>query len=131
MPLGEVHVLVIDDDDTSLEVMEALLDQVGASYTFLDSVDASADNLRSLGQIDVIFLDLEMPRRNGYDVLHEITAAFGGNVPVVAYTAHTSEMVHARESGFHSFLGKPLNGAKFADQLNRILNGQQIWSRSG
>ncbi len=77
---------------------------------------------------DIIFLDLEMPDLNGYDVLKELHGIpkFSG-VPVVAYTSHTSEMGFAREAGFHSFLGKPLNSGAFGDQVASIINDRPVW----
>jgi CheY-like chemotaxis protein len=60
------------------------------------------------------------------DLRDELSVA----VPIVAYTAHTSEIVDARDAGFHSFLGKPLSSAKFAAQLADILDNRPVWSRA-
>ena len=43
------------------------------------------------------------------------------------YTVHVSEIGVARDLGFHSFLGKPLDVDKFPEQLKRILNDEPVW----
>ena len=129
--LTTIHALIIDDDHASVDVIAALLDQVGAGYSALSTSDNIVNTIRALDhQVDVIFLDLEMPVRNGYEVLIDLRDQLGIGVPIVAYTAHTSEIVDARDAGFHSFLGKPLNGGKFAAQLTDILNNRPVWSRA-
>jgi CheY-like chemotaxis protein len=65
---------------------------------------------------------------NGYAVLEHIqqNEKYSG-VPVVAYTTHISHLNDARRAGFHSFLGKPIDGRNFGKQLERILNGESVW----
>jgi two-component system KDP operon response regulator KdpE len=129
--LSTIHALIIDDDHASVDVVTALLDQLGASYTALATSDNIVNSIRALDhQVDVIFLDLEMPVRNGYEVLLDLRDELSVAVPIVAYTAHTSEIVDARDAGFHSFLGKPLSSAKFAAQLADILDNRPVWSRA-
>jgi two-component system cell cycle response regulator DivK len=48
---------------------------------------------------------------------------------VVAVTAHHSptEMQRARAAGFDGFIGKPIDPARFPDQIRRILAGESVW----
>ncbi|MCU0481257.1 MAG: response regulator [Anaerolineae bacterium] len=120
--------LIIEDDETSIKVMMQLLKQVDMTATVIkDSYDMGSQ----LGQVavpDVVFLDLEMPQANGYSVLEYIqqTPQFA-NTPVVAYTTHTSHLNVAKNAGFHSFLGKPIDGKRFPVLLEKILNGEPVW----
>lgn len=123
------HALVIDDNDDNLYVLSELLSMNGVqSYTLRRSIELLTF-LQNIERLDVVFLDLEMPRMNGYEVLTSLKQhPRFGNVPVVAYTVHLSEVAVAQQIGFHSFLGKPLDADKFPDQLARILNGEPVWS---
>jgi two-component system cell cycle response regulator DivK len=76
----------------------------------------------------VVFLDIEFPNDDGFHILPELQADPRlQQVPIVAYSVHTNELPAAREVGFHSFLGKPLDVSAFPGQLRRILNGQSVW----
>ncbi len=48
-------------------------------------------------------------------------------IPIVAYTVHISEINMARQVGFHSFLGKPLDMDSFPHHLSQILSGEGVW----
>ncbi len=128
--LDDVRALIIEDDQTSIDVLKNLLDQL-AVQTSVIRVSTGQDvweSLRTVEVPDVIFLDLEMPGMNGYEVLDLLREDEDlGSVPVVAYTTHISHMNNARRAGFHSFLGKPVDRYVFGENLIRILNGESVW----
>ncbi|MBI5958427.1 MAG: response regulator [Chloroflexi bacterium] len=121
------HALVIDDNENNLEVLDELLGMVGISCTLVQDVSQLDAALATLTQLDIVFLDLEMPHVNGYEMLAMLHQEIGLDVPVVACTVHLNEIQTAREHGFHSFLGKPLNPKRFADQIRRIIDGEPVW----
>jgi len=124
------HALVIDDNPKNVNILAMLLSEQQVTSTLVTQTSQLPKTLDTLGTVDVVFLDLEMPGMSGFDVLHQLKAdsRFDG-VPVVAYTVHVSEMNVANQQGFDGFLGKPLDSEKFPDQLARILNGEPVWDR--
>ena len=80
---------------------------------------------------DVIFLDLEMPEINGYEMIEILKNELGVSAPIIAYSVHISEVHVARKLGFDGFLGKPLRRTEFPGQLQRILNGEKVWEPGG
>jgi CheY-like chemotaxis protein len=124
-----IHALIVEDDASSVDVLIDLFRQLKVSYTTLFDNRNVVPMMQQLGKVDVVFLDLEMPNNNGYEVLSAIREIpeFAA-IPVVAYTSHNSEMANARDAGFHSFLGKPLRGKEFAEQLAKILNHESVWA---
>lgn len=124
--------VIIEDDETSIKVLERFLNQLKVqSVVIRDSIEA-VKQLQQVQNPDVIFLDLEMPRSNGYAVLELIQDMNGlDGVPVVAYTTHISHLNEAKRAGFHSFIGKPLDAQQFPQQLERILNGMPVWEVPG
>src|SRR5437588_11144639 len=113
-----VHVLIVEDDNSSVEVLVDLLQQLKVGYTVLFDSKMVIQTLHELSKVDIVFLDLEMPHSNGYEVLDAIRLEPDlAPIPIVAYTSHSSEMASARDAGFHSFLGKPLRGKEFAEHL--------------
>lgn len=120
--------LIIEDDLTSIAVLQQMLENVGVEADVVTDSFKIADRLHEVERPDVVFLDLEMPQANGYTVLEYLqqNPKFDGT-PIVAYTTHISHLNDAKRAGFHSFLGKPLDGRLFRDQLTRILNNIPVW----
>ena len=124
--------LIIEDDPSSIKVLKSLLSQVGADSMAISDTSSIQDELRGIERPDVIFIDLEMPANNGYSVLEIIQSdSFFDDVPTVAYTTHISHLNEAKTAGFHSFLGKPIDGDEFPDFLEEILSGSDVWEVPG
>jgi CheY-like chemotaxis protein len=129
MQMKQVHALVVDDNVKNLGVLSRLLARQGVVCTEASSANQLAGVLKTLTEVDVVFLDLEMPGVNGYEIMRQLkTDARFESVPFVAYTVHLSEINTAHQRGFHSFLGKPVDAEKFPEQLDHILNGEPVWS---
>lgn len=124
---NNIHALIIDDDMLNLEVLARMLTNEGVGSTHLSDPVQLEATMDTLGQVDVVFLDLEMPNRDGYDVLPLLRQYLGSSVPVIAHTVHTNESQTAMDLGFDGMIAKPLSMARFPDQLNRILNGERVW----
>ncbi len=120
--------LIIEDDSTSIRVLELLLKLLQVETYVLTDMGNFYNDLAAIPLPDVIFLDLEMPQLNGYEILDYLkTSNVAQAVPIVAYSTHISHLNNARDAGFHSFLGKPLDGKLFAQQLESILNDIPVW----
>jgi CheY-like chemotaxis protein len=123
-----VLALIIEDDASSIKVLRSLLTQVGADAIAISDTSLIEDELRRIERPDVIFIDLEMPANNGYSVLEIIQDdTYFDGVPTVAYTTHISHLNEARTAGFHSFLGKPIDGDRLPEFLDAILKGSDVW----
>jgi CheY-like chemotaxis protein len=122
-----VYALIIDNDDGDIEVLRRLLLAQNAESSVIRNPAQLEDLRETLHKADVIFLDLEMPRINGYEVFKILQNEIDPAVPIVAYTVHISEIDVARDVGFHSFLGKPLDATQFPAQLAHILDGESVW----
>lgn len=125
--LSELHALIIDDNSTNLDVISYLLQAEDIQATVVQNLENLEDILNTLDRIDVVFLDLEMPEADGYEILTFLTETVRISAPIVAYTVHVSEINTARKLGFHSFIGKPLQADRFPSQITRILNGEPVW----
>ncbi|NLX09997.1 MAG: response regulator [Chloroflexi bacterium] len=125
--MATLHALIIDDDAYSIHVMERLLDQEDISYTAVADPTRLEGILQTLDTVDIVFLDLEMPKLDGYEVLAMLKTHLTASVPIVACTVHTAEINNTRRKGFFSFVAKPLDLDRFSDQLHRILSGIPVW----
>ncbi len=126
--MTKAHALIIDDNAQNLEVLSRLLTMNDVSFTAVQKTDQLESVLSTSPRVDIVFLDIEMPGRNGYDLLSVLRNALGGDTVVVACTVHTNEIAHAQAMGFDGFIAKPLDPKLFATQLAMLLQGQAVWN---
>ena len=102
-------VLVVDDSLTVRKITTRLLEREGyRALTAKDGLDA----LQILADThpDVILLDIEMPRMDGFEFTKTIKADNRqSHIPIIMITSRTAEKHrnHARELGVNEYLGKP------------------------
>lgn len=128
--MTKLHALIIEDNDFNIQILEQLLDIRHIAHSVVRDPAQLDAVLASIEQIDVIFLDLELPRMTGFEVFEMLQNRYQITVPIVAYTVHTDKMHSARRLGFHSFLGKPLEAERFLEHIERILNDEPVWEAS-
>jgi CheY-like chemotaxis protein len=122
-----MHALIIEDDVYSIEVLSKLLNQQGIAYSAVQDARKVEPMSGELASVDLVFLDLEMPWIDGYEMLRILGEFLRPEVPVIACSVHTNEALTARDLGFHSFISKPLDMERFPEQIQHILNNDSIW----
>ena len=120
---GRPLVMIVDDSLTVRRVTSRLLTREGFDVlTARDGVDAL--ELLQTETPDVILLDIEMPRMDGF----EFTRSIKGNpesarIPIVMITSRTAEKHRnqARELGVDLYLGKPFQEEELLRHLREML----------
>ncbi len=114
-----LRVLVVDDNRDSAATLATLLGMMGHdTATAHDGEEAVSAAARF--RPDVIFLDLGMPRLNGYDACRQIRQSPGGGaMTIVALTGWGQEDDRRRtsEAGFDNHLVKPVGHAALKSLL--------------
>ena len=64
--MSMAHALVVDDNPQNVKVLTQMLSKQGVTSDEYANPAKLSDNLPALGQVDVVFLDLEMPGLDGY-----------------------------------------------------------------
>lgn len=116
--------LVVDDSITVRRVTQRLLERNGMRVvTAKDGVEA-VSILQDL-KPDVILLDIEMPRMDGYEVAAHVRGDPRlRDVPIVMITSRVSEKHRARaiELGVDDYLGKPYQETQLLDAIEPLVN---------
>ncbi|MBS7166029.1 MAG: response regulator [Anaerobutyricum hallii] len=84
--------LLVEDDELNREIATALLEKIGIS---VDSVEDGTDAVERMNEVDadrydLIFMDIQMPKMDGYMTTREIRTLKNNkkaNIPIVAMTA--------------------------------------------
>jgi signal transduction histidine kinase/ActR/RegA family two-component response regulator len=110
--LQGVRVLIVDNDQDTLNVLAAMLTECGAIVQTSSSVAEALDNLHWF-KADVVVSDLAMPDEDGYALIGKIrtlAAAGGKQIPAVALTAYVrvDDRARALAAGFNMFVPKPV-----------------------
>jgi CheY-like chemotaxis protein len=110
--LEGLHVLLVEDDQDTRELVKTILERCGAGVTAVASADEALTTLERK-KPDVLISDIGMPGRNGYEFIKEIRALKperGGRVPAVALTAYAGAKDRRRAllAGFQVHLAKPI-----------------------
>jgi CheY-like chemotaxis protein len=117
------HVLLVDDEPDSLELISEVLTHAGAEVFRTSSGDECLHALSGLTPT-LLIVDLNMPRPDGWDLLGHIRGnPATENIPVVAITAYHSTGVarQAQETGFNAYIPKPIKSQHFIEVLESII----------
>jgi CheY-like chemotaxis protein len=100
-----VRVLVVEDHDDSRDLLEQVLEHVGALVVTARSAD---EGLAHVGDVDVVVTDIAMPGHDGFWLLHEVRRRHQP-VPVIAVSGYSDLQEKAlREAAFARVLRKPI-----------------------
>ncbi|HET9228997.1 MAG TPA: response regulator, partial [Thermoanaerobaculia bacterium] len=110
--LEGLHVLVLDDEADTRELLVTAIEQCGARVTAVANVP---DALSAVDREapDVLVSDIGVPGEDGYSFIRKLRARGperGGKVPAAALTAYarSEDRIRALSAGFQTHLSKPI-----------------------
>ncbi len=113
--------LLVDDEFLALEVLESYLLQLGG-FTVIKCTNAmEAFTILQEKKIDIVFLDIHMPRLTGLDLLRSLK-----NKPKVIITsAHRTYALESFDLDVVDYLLKPVSFERFLQALAKVSSIQQ------
>ncbi|WP_044414005.1 response regulator [Thiomicrospira microaerophila] len=127
--LTELAILVVDDNQTNIDVIEATLES--ADYSQVTSVTQPLDLMQLLAEkpFDLVLLDINMPIMDGFAVLSLIEQMLepAKRPPVIMLTAQADEnsRVKALEGGASDYITKPFNRVELLKRVEIHLQNHQ------
>ena len=124
-PLARVT-LVVDDNATNQQVAAAIVRKLGHHADIAGDGTTAIDALRTT-DFDLILMDCEMPRMDGYETARKIRLGFNGvrnpDIPILALTAHAmrGDREKCIAAGMNDYLAKPIEPAQLAAILPKLL----------
>jgi len=116
------RVLVAEDNPVNIKVAEIMLKQHGVEPTFVtNGEDAVARVLAE--KYDLVFMDIQMPKLDGYAATRRIRDGGVGDIPVVAMTAYAmrEDRRAAMDAGMNDYITKPINREEIVRILEKYL----------
>jgi CheY-like chemotaxis protein len=127
--LSGLQVLVVDDNEDSLELITFILDQCQAQVL---KARSASEAFQQLSQVRPALLisDVNMPEEDGYSLIRrvkQLTDAQGWQLPSIALTAFTGEEERSQilAAGFETYLSKPLDINNLLATINSLIGQSQ------
>ncbi|HSB28431.1 MAG TPA: ATP-binding protein [Pyrinomonadaceae bacterium] len=113
--LTGLHVLVVDDDRDTRELVAAVLTTCGAEVVSVSFATEALDQMERQ-QFDLLISDIAMPEMNDYDLIgriRQLGEEHGGKTPALALTAHAGidDRKRALAAGYEMHIPKPFVAA--------------------
>lgn len=110
--LSGMHVLIVEDDEDSRQLLGSFLEYCGALVTTCHSTEMALADLDEY-RPHVIVSDLALPGADGFAFIRALRkrdAEHGGMLPAIAVSAHDRDFTwpEAREAGYTGYLVKPV-----------------------
>jgi DNA-binding response OmpR family regulator len=118
------RVLIVEDDkDTALSLL-MLLRSDGYEASAVGSAKAMWNSVGDF-EPDVLLIDINLPDRNGYDLVRDLHRTYGNGAPRPALIAVTgwnkgSDKILAELAGFDHHVGKPYDPDSLLALLRRV-----------
>ncbi len=121
------HVLLVEDNELNREIAMAILEETGMQ------IDCAGDGIEAVNiineapedQYDLILMDIQMPRMDGYTATREIRTLSNNrkaNIPIVAMTANAfdEDRKKAFETGMNGHIAKPIDIDMISKTLDEV-----------
>lgn len=116
------RILVAEDNAVNLELLREMLEGLRCEVIEATNGEQALAMVQET-EPDLILLDINMPKMNGYDVLIRLrqNRKLSG-VPVLAVTAYAmkEDQQKVLDAGFNGYLPKPIDTARLVDELRRF-----------
>jgi len=113
-----LHVLIVEDNDDDVVLIDAAFEEaLGGSYTIVRDGEQAMAYVRHEADYvdatppDLVLLDINMPRKDGLEVLHEIKHDPElRHLPVIMFTTSSreSDILRCYDEGAASYVVKPM-----------------------
>jgi CheY-like chemotaxis protein len=119
-----MKVLLVEDNEMNREIAEELLTEQGIIVDMAEDGDIAVDKLNKAapGDYDLILMDVQMPRMNGYEAtkaIRKLDNPQKASIPIIAMTANAFEedKKNAFDAGMNGHLAKPIDTQKLIQTL--------------
>ena len=125
------RVLLVEDNATNQEIAQAILEQHGIVVSIARDGDEAVDAMRQADAhtYDLVFMDIQMPRMNGYDATRAIRnlGEVGRQIPIVAMTANAFEedRALAMQAGMNDYVTKPIDVGQLLGVIEKYVHGNE------
>lgn len=126
----QANILIVDDQEPNVQLLEQLL--LDSGYT---SVTSTMDPqvvcaLHQTSNFDLILLDLQMPKMDGFEVMAALKADNANDyLPVLVLTAQPNHKLQALQAGAKDFISKPFDLVEVKTRIHNMLEVRLLYKQ--
>ena len=124
------RLLLVEDNELNQEIAATILEEQGFSVDLAGDGTVAVEKIETAdaGRYDVVLMDIQMPRMDGYEATRRIRALKDrkkANIPIYAMTANAFEedRQKALDSGLNGHIAKPIDIVNLMAVLKEALQG--------
>lgn len=122
------RILLVEDNELNREIARDMLEDSGAIVDEAEDGIIAVDKIANSfsGRYDIILMDIQMPRMDGYEATRRIRALDDrrlARIPIVALTANAFEEDRRRaiECGMDAHVSKPVHSDELVEAIEQVL----------
>ena len=126
------NILLAEDNDLNAEIAETILEHAGLKIDRVEDGIQCVNRIMEMpvGTYDMILMDIQMPRMNGYkatQAIRHLPDKDKACIPIIAMTANAFEedKRDAIEAGMNGHIAKPIQVDKLLSMLAEIMRQQE------
>lgn len=124
------RILIVDDQEANVQLLEGVLGEAG--YTCVSSTMNPQEvcALHRKNHYDLILLDLQMPRMDGFAVMTGLgTSEADSYLPVIVLTAQPGHKLRALQAGARDFISKPFDLVEVKTRIRNMLEVRLLYRK--
>lgn len=125
-----IKAIIVDDERRARNILRVLIEKHAPQITEIIEADGGIEGLYLIKehQPDVVFLDIEMPFMNGFDLLSELSKR---NFDIIFTTAYDQYAIKAIRYSALDYLLKPINIQELKNAVQRLIEKKNSTPNKG
>lgn len=117
-----ITILIVEDADTSIMFYKLAFKQTEATVLLATDGEHAVETVKDNPNIDVILMDIRMPKMNGLEATTAIKA-INPDIAIIIQTAYVLDYTQEEcfEAGCDTFLEKPINLATLISSIDDLI----------
>jgi PAS domain S-box-containing protein len=130
LDLLTAKILIVDDQLSNVQLLEELLSDAGYKNVTATLNPTEVCALHRQHQYDLILLDLQMPRMDGFEVMAGLrTSITDAYLPVIVLTAQPAHKLRALQAGAKDFISKPFGVIEVKTRISNMLEVRLLYKK--
>ena len=126
--MEDKKILIVDDHKIFSESLMVVLENNGFSVKVSNSVDNAINTLKA-SSFDIVITDIEMPDKNGVDLIKTIKQTYKDKLKFIVLTSYSGENLFSKlmKLNIDAFLNKNISNIDLLSVIKKVIRGEKYF----